>query len=122
MLERMRIEAETLTRLRHPNIVQLYDTGTISDELRYVVMEYLRGRTLREELAARQRLPLGEALAIAIALSDALREIHSRGIVHRDLNPRNVMLCEEGVGEQESGRVRAIQSAIYHPQSAIKLI
>ncbi len=94
MLERMRREAETLTRLRHPNIVQLYDTGTISDELRYVVMEYLRGRTLREELIARQRLPLGAALAIAIELADALREIHSRGIVHRDLNPRNVMLVE----------------------------
>jgi serine/threonine protein kinase len=63
--------------------------------LRFVVMEYLRGRSLRDELAARRQLPLAEALSHAISLADALREIHARGIIHRDLTPRNVMLCSE---------------------------
>lgn len=124
MLERMRREAETLTQLRHPNIVQLYDTGLIGTELRYVVMEYLRGRTLREELTARQRLPLSEALSIAIALADALREIHSRHIVHRDLNPRNVMIADGGLRMADASGVEgeSRKSATRNLQSAIKLI
>ena len=102
MLERMRREAEALLEIRHPNIVQLYGTGTLTDELRYVVMEFLRGQTLREELAARGKLPLPEALTIASALAEALRAIHSRGIVHRDLNPHNVMRCpNEDTGQTD---------------------
>lgn len=115
MLERMRREAEVLTQIRHRNIVRLYDTGTLNEDLRFVVMEYLRGRTLRQELGTRQKLPLNEALSIAIALADALFEIHSRGIVHRDLNPRNVMLCDEA-------KVQASQTASLQSQITIKLI
>lgn len=118
MLERMRREAEALLEIRHPHIVQLYGTGTLTDDLRYVVMEFLRGQTLREELAARGKLPLPEALTIASALAEALRAIHSRGIVHRDLNPRNVMLCPP----EASAETGAETSAENNKAVAIKLI
>ncbi|MDX2041741.1 MAG: serine/threonine-protein kinase [Acidobacteriota bacterium] len=96
MLERMRHEAETLTGIDHPNIVRLFDSGMIGDDLRFVAMEFLRGRTLREELDARGRLDIAEAASIALQLCDALGEVHARGIVHRDINPRNVMIADCG--------------------------
>ena len=93
MLERMRHEAEMLLSLQHPHIVRLQDTGTLNEDLRYLVLEYLEGVTLRDALLRQPRLPLAEALRITLTLADALAHVHARGIVHRDLNPRNVMLC-----------------------------
>ncbi len=93
MLERMRHEAEMLLSLQHPHIVKLQDTGTLNDDLRYLVLEYLEGTTLRDTLLRQPRPTLTEALRITLTLADALAHVHARGIVHRDLNPRNVMLC-----------------------------
>jgi len=104
MLERMRHEAEALTGIEHPNIVRLFDSGMIGDDLRFVAMEFLRGRTLREELDARGRLDIAEAVAIALQLCEALGEVHARDIVHRDVNPRNVMLSEDRETERQRDR------------------
>ncbi len=95
MLERMRHEAEMLLSLQHPHIVRLHDTGTLNEDLRYLVLEYLEGVTLRDTLLRQPHLPLAEALRITLTLADALAHVHARGIVHRDLNPRNVMLCSK---------------------------
>lgn len=92
MLERMRIEAETLARIEHPNIVRFYDTGMLGEDLRFVVMEFLHGRTLREELDAKGRFDSADAVRIALGICAALGEVHARDIVHRDINPRNIML------------------------------
>ena len=100
MLERMRREAEVLTEIDHPNIVRFFDTGMIGDDLRFAVMEFLRGRTLREELDAQGRLGMAEAADIMMQLCDALGEVHARGIVHRDISPRNVMLSDDGGTER----------------------
>ncbi len=97
MLERMRREAETLAGIDHPNIVRFYGTGLIGDDLRYVVMEFLRGRTLREEIDRRGSFESSWACRIAIEVANALSEVHSRGIVHRDISPRNIFLCEDSV-------------------------
>ncbi len=97
MLERMRREAETLTGIDHPNIVRFYGTGLIGDDLRYVVMEFLRGRTLREEIDRRGSFESSWACRIALEVAHALSEVHSRGIVHRDISPRNIFLCEDSV-------------------------
>jgi serine/threonine protein kinase len=97
MLERMRREAETLASIDHPNIVRFYGTGVLNDDLRYVAMEFLRGRTLRDEIDRKLSLEPSLAVSIALEITSALIEVHSRGIVHRDINPRNIFICGNGV-------------------------
>lgn len=92
MLERMRVEAETLAGIEHPNIVRFYDTGMLGEDLRFVVMEFLHGHTLREELSARGKFDSADAVRIALGICAALTEVHARDIVHRDINPRNIMV------------------------------
>ena len=99
MLERMRREAETLATIDHPNIVRFNGTGMINDDLRYVVMEFLRGRTLRDEIDRDGAVEPSKSINIALEVASALIEVHARGIVHRDINPRNIMIadCSSGV-------------------------
>src|SRR5262249_12304583 len=92
MLERMRREAETLSMPDHPNIVRFDGTGMINDDLRYVVMEFLRGRTLRDEIDSDGAFEPSKAVNVALEVASALIEVHARGIVHRDINPRNIMI------------------------------
>jgi serine/threonine-protein kinase len=94
MLQRMRREVVALVNLQHPHIVRIFDTDLITDELRYIVMERLHGHTLREELSLRGRLSVREAIRLTEAVTAGLSAVHARGIVHRDLNPRNLFLCE----------------------------
>src|SRR5262245_19863322 len=94
MLERMNREAETLAMIDHPNIVRFYGSGLINDDLRYVAMEYLRGRTLRHEIDLKRRLELPQVIQIAGEISSAVFEVHSRGIIDRDINIRNVMIAD----------------------------
>src|SRR5262249_5025427 len=97
LLERMRREAETLASIDHPNIVRFFGTGRINEDLRYVAMEFLRGRTLREELDEYGRIEPRETARRMHGVSAALAEVHARGIIHRDINPRNIFLCDNSI-------------------------
>ncbi|WP_434741036.1 Stk1 family PASTA domain-containing Ser/Thr kinase [Micromonospora sp. SH-82] len=90
-------EAKTIARLTHPNVVAVYDQG-IHNGLPYLVMEYVRGRTLREVLAERRRLNPDEALAITEQMLAALTAAHRAGLVHRDVKPENVLVAEAPTG------------------------
>ncbi len=92
--DRLLREAEAAARLCHPNIVQLHDLGH-SEYGPFLVLELLRGRTLADRLAAGV-LPSGEAMHLVRDVAAALVHAHSAGVIHRDLNPRNVFLDEEG--------------------------
>jgi protein kinase-like protein len=94
MLERMRREAETLATIAHPNIVRFDGTGMINDDLRYVVMEFLRGHTLRDEIDRNGAFEPSKAVGVALEVASALIDVHARGIVHRDINPRNIMIAD----------------------------
>ena len=92
--QRFEREARTISSLNHPNICTLHDVGS-QDGTDFLVMEHLEGETLADRLH-KGGLPLAEALAIAIAVADALDKAHSHGIVHRDLKPANIMLTKNG--------------------------
>lgn len=96
-VERFIDEAKAIARLTHPNVVAAYDQGT-HQNLPYLVMEYVPGRTLREILRSRRRLTPTEALAITEQVLAALAAAHRAGLVHRDVKPENVLVAEAPSG------------------------
>lgn len=94
-VERFRAEAQAAARLSHPNAVQVYDWGS-SDGSYFMVMEYVRGRTLRDILAARGRIEPAQAAALMDQLLAALEAAHASGLVHRDVKPENVLVTTAG--------------------------
>ncbi|MBN2798179.1 MAG: protein kinase [Deltaproteobacteria bacterium] len=89
-VEEMRITA----RLNHPNVVQLYDVGR-HEGMPWAALEYLEGRTLREQLS-QERLSVGAALRIGLAIASALEAAAAAGVLHLDLKPENVLLPPDG--------------------------
>jgi serine/threonine-protein kinase len=92
-VDRFTDEAKTIARLTHPNVVAVYDQGS-HEGLPYLVMEYVRGHTLRELLTERRRLHPQEALAILEQMLSAISAAHRAGLVHRDVKPENVLVAE----------------------------
>lgn len=90
----LRDEAEAAARLHHPNIVTVHDLGA-SGGRPFVVLERLRGETLEDALR-RGPLPAGEAVRVATGVARGLAHAHAAGVVHCDLKPANVFLCEDG--------------------------
>ena len=98
--ERFMRESRACARLRHPNIVSILDFNVDEQDHPFLVMELLNGRSLKDEIAARGRLPLADVQTIVPALCGALQFAHSLGIVHRDLKPANVVAHEFTPGER----------------------
>ena len=94
-VERFRIEAQAAASLNHPAIVAVYDRGT-AGALPYIAMEYVDGQSLKQCVRSNGRLPPAEAVRIALAVLDALREAHMRHIIHRDVTSSNVLVDEAG--------------------------
>jgi tRNA A-37 threonylcarbamoyl transferase component Bud32 len=93
-VERFRREAVTAARLGHHAIVATYDAG-IDSGTAYIVMELVRGRTLRQFLTSTGALDPALAVGIAMQIADALAYAHRCGLIHRDVKPANVLLCDE---------------------------
>jgi eukaryotic-like serine/threonine-protein kinase len=83
-------EAKSASALNHPNIITIHDIAS-DNGLDFIAMEYVPGKALNQ-LIARKRLPLPEALKYAVQIADALAAAHAAGIIHRDLKPANVMV------------------------------
>lgn len=96
-LERFKQELLLARQVSHPNVVRIHDIGT-DDDLVFLTMDFVAGRSLRELLADEQRLPPDRAAEIARQLALALEAAHRAGVVHRDLKPANVLVDESEAG------------------------
>ena len=94
-IKRFHREAQSVTTLSHPNIVNMYDVGE-EDGIYYLVMEYVPGRTLKQYIIDRGMLPIGEALDIMEQLTSAMAHAHHFEIVHRDIKPHNILIRDDG--------------------------
>ena len=92
-------EARAASAIGHPNIVQVFDIGTLKDGRRFLVMEKLKGRTLKEIIGLESSLDIGRSIGLTLQLLSALKTAHQNGIVHRDLKPDNLFITEidEGI-------------------------
>jgi len=91
--ERFQAEAVAAARLTHQNIISTFDAGQ-DDGVRYIVMEYFEGRTLRDVLDARGPLEPDDAIRLILPVLSALGFAHQNGFVHRDVKPANILLEE----------------------------
>jgi serine/threonine-protein kinase len=91
--ERFAREAKAVAKLRHPSIVEVYDVSEADEAERYLVVELVRGITLRKLLKEHAPLPAELVLGIGLRLAEALEHAHSLGVVHRDVKPENVLLA-----------------------------
>src|SRR5262249_7399921 len=97
-LERFRFEAHTAAKFSSNNVVQAIDVGTAGN-VHYFVMEFVAGKTVRQELDTGKILEEREALDIVLQVAQALHQGHRRGLVHRDVKPANIILTPEGVAK-----------------------
>ncbi len=100
-------EIKLASRLSHPHIARLLDSGE-RDWLVYYVMDFVDGQTLRERLDSSRQLSIAETLRIASDLLDALDHAHRQGIIHRDVKPANVVLSAQGAILLDFGIARAV--------------
>jgi eukaryotic-like serine/threonine-protein kinase len=98
LLDRVRLEATTLARLNHPNVVRVSDFRHTADGRPFIIVELLRGRSLKEELAERGALGLFQALDFAHQALSGLGAAHDLGIAHRDVSPASLFLAADQQG------------------------
>ena len=110
-IRRFNTEAQSAASLAHPNIVSIYDVGT-EDNIYYIVMELIQGKTLKEIINEDGVLPWKWSLDIAMQIASALEVAHKNNIVHRDIKPHNIIITEDGVAKvTDFGIAKAVSNS-----------
>ena len=105
-------ESHAVAMLSHPNIVSVYDVSH-NDELEYIVMELVEGITLLQYMEKKGALPWNEALHFSRQIAKALDHAHTRGIIHRDIKPQNIMLLKDGTIKVADFGIAALENELY---------
>ena len=105
-------ESHAVAMLSHPNIVAVYDVSH-NDALEYIVMELVDGVTLLQYMEKKGALPWNEALHFSRQIARALAHAHSRGIIHRDIKPHNIMLLRDGTIKVADFGIAALENELH---------
>ncbi|WP_082420519.1 Stk1 family PASTA domain-containing Ser/Thr kinase [Paenibacillus sp. A3] len=110
-IQRFRREAQAAASLSHPNVVSIYDVGQ-EEDIHYIVMEYIEGTNLNEQIKEKAPLQVEEAVHIASQICDALDHAHHNQIIHRDIKPHNILIGKNGrIKVTDFGIARAVTSS-----------
>jgi len=110
-IKRFAAEGQSAASLTHPNIVSIYDVGN-EESLYYIVMELVKGKTLKEIIEEDGKLPWKWSVNIAIQIASALEAAHKNNIVHRDIKPHNIIITEEGIAKvTDFGIAKAVSNS-----------
>lgn len=110
-IKRFNTEAQSAASLTHPNIVSIYDVGN-EDNLYYIVMELIQGKTLKEIIVEDGILSWKWSVNIAIQIASALEVAHKNNIIHRDIKPHNIIITEDGIAKvTDFGIAKAVSNS-----------
>lgn len=112
-------ESLSAASLAHPNIVNIYDTG-IEEDIYYIVMEFVKGETLKKYIQKKGKLSEQETVKISRQVAEALKHAHTNNIIHRDIKPHNILITEEGIAKvTDFGIARAATSSTINNTSNV---
>ncbi len=119
-IKRFRREAQAATSLAHPNVVNIFDVGE-EEDIYYIVMEYVKGPTLKELIQSKGAIPLEETVDIISQVMSAIAHAHANHIIHRDIKPHNILISLSNEAKvTDFGIARAMSSAtITHTNSVM---
>ena len=110
-VKRFNAEAQSAASLTHPNIVSVYDVGSEGD-VHYIVMELIKGKTLKEIINEDGALSWKWSLNVAIQIASALETAHKNKIIHRDIKPHNIIITEDGIAKvTDFGIAKAVSNS-----------
>lgn len=111
IVEKFKREATAIANLSHNNIIGVFDVGT-QDGINYIVMEYVKGKTLKQIIREQVKIPSNAAVEIAIQIAKALDCAHKNSIIHRDVKPQNILITEDGtVKVSDFGIAKSVTSS-----------
>src|SRR5690554_2007008 len=122
-IRKFRRESQAAASLSHPNILNIYDVGSEEQDdkkIHYIVMEYIKGKTLKEVIVDSGKLNVDQALLYASQIAEALSNAHKNHIIHRDIKPHNIMITEDNrVKVTDFGIARAVTSSTITTTSSV---